>query len=273
VREAQSRLVSLAAGTILDVAPDQAVHVAAAAGWPAVGIWFDPTTWTDVTTRMVATALAEHALVALDVEPVLLAPDGPVVTDDGRRLVDAAVALDARHVLVASRDPDHGRVAAAVSGLCERADGSDVRVVLEFLPIMAVRTLADAVDIVATAGHPAAGVLVDALHLVRSGGTPTDVAAVDPALLPYAQWCDVDAIAPTDLAGLLDEALHGRLLPGDGVAPLDELLAALPVRCPISVEMRSRELMTRFPDAIDRARAVLDSVRQLPDVGRPGTHP
>ena len=65
---------------------------------------------------------------------------------------------------------------------------------------------------------------------------------------PYAQLCNVMPAAPDDARGLLDEALHGRLLPGDGVAPLAELMRALPAACPLSLEMRSRRLMADFPD-------------------------
>jgi sugar phosphate isomerase/epimerase len=193
----------------------------------------------------------------------MLAPDCPGPTADALRLIDAGAAVGARNVLVASREPDPGRVADVLRQLCERADGSGMRVVLEFLPILAVQTLDDAIGIVMEVGHPGAGVLIDALHLIRSGGSPAEVSAVDPTLLPYAQLCDVAPQPPGDAAELLEEALHGRLLPGDGVAPLGELLEALPAGCPCSLEMRSRALMERWPDPTDRARAVLASVRTL----------
>lgn len=252
-----NRLVSLAAGTMLDVGPADAVSVAADAGWPAVGIWFDPGTWDDRTARQVTDRLASTGSIALDVEPIILAPDGPLMTDAAARLVDAARTIGARNVLVASRDPDPSRVAGSLALLCDRVSGTDIRIVLEFLPIMAVRTLAEAVTIVERVDHASAGVLVDVLHLIRSGGTTADIAHVDPELLPYAQLCDVDPVAPDDVRGLLDEALHGRLLPGDGVAPLADLIAALPPGCPLSLEMRSRRLMADFPDPLARATAVL----------------
>ena len=44
------RLVSLAAGTVLDIGPAETVAVAARAGYDGVGLWFDPDTWTDATT-------------------------------------------------------------------------------------------------------------------------------------------------------------------------------------------------------------------------------
>jgi sugar phosphate isomerase/epimerase len=260
------RLVSLAAGSVLDVGPADAIRVATDAGWPAVGVWFDPATWTTKVAAEVADALASTGTVALDIEPIILVPDGSVVTDDAMRLVEAGLQIGARNVLVASRDPDHARVAEAVRRLCERAEGTGLRIVLEFLPVLAVRTMADAVAIVREVDHPSAGVLIDALHLVRSGGSVSEVAAItasEAGLLPYAQLCDVSAQEPSDMRELLDEALHGRLLPGDGVAPLVDLLDALPADGPISLELRSRQLMTDFPDPVDRARAVLAATNRV----------
>src|SRR5207342_3182458 len=127
--------------------------------------------------------------------------------------------------------------------LCERAAPAGVVVVLEFLPIFSVGTLAGAVDIVEEVGHPSGAVLVDTLHLARSGATPADLRSVPLHLLPYLQLADATAESPTTRDGLREEALHGRLLPGEGVLPLSETLAIVPT-VPVSVELRSRALMT-----------------------------
>ena len=70
------------------------------------------------------------------------------------------------------------------------------------------------------------------------------------------QVCDaLPVAADTSRMGLLDEALHGRLLPAQGALPIDELLSALP-GVPLSSEIRSAALCDRHADATDRARAV-----------------
>jgi hypothetical protein len=61
---------------------------------------------------------------------------------------------------------------------------------------------------------------------------------------------------------LRDEALHGRLLPGDGELPLDAVLAAVP-DVPLSLELRSTALMDAHPDPTDRARAVFTATERL----------
>lgn len=254
------RLLSLAAGTVLDVGPADAVDVAAAAGWPAVGLWFDASTWTDQTTRSVRARLDATGVRALDIEPVILGRGD----DGGERLVDAAADLGVPYVLMASGGADHDRVTERLAELCRHATAHapGVRIVLEFLPIFSVATLAQAVTIVDRVGSDVAGVLVDTLHLARSGGAPADLGAVAASRLPYLQLADAGGAAPSDLAGLRDEALHGRLLPGEGVLPLVEVLRAVP-DVAVSVELRSAELMAAAPDPVDRARRVLEATRRV----------
>ncbi len=255
------RLVSLAAGTMVDVGPEEFVAIAATAGWPAVGIWFDPATWTDRTAAHVRQVLDDTGTIALDIEPVILGPDG----DIGDRLIDAAIDVGARHVLVASRLDDHQLVADRFGALCDRAATAGVSVVLEFLPIFGIRNLGDALGVVQAVARPNAGVLVDTLHLARSGGSPDDLARMPRGLLPYIQVADAPAsLADGSFGGLVDEALHGRLLLGDGGLPLRDVLAAVP-DVPLSFELRSRDLMANYPDPLDRARAVLANWHRFND--------
>src|SRR5207253_7712709 len=50
--------------------------------------------------------------------------------------------------------------------------------------------------------------------------------------------CDAsaDMPGPTDTPALIREARTGRLLPGEGVLPLAELVAALPAGAPLAIE-------------------------------------
>jgi sugar phosphate isomerase/epimerase len=124
--------------------------------------------------------------------------------------------------------------------------------VLEFLPIFSVGTLAEAAGIVRTIGAANLGVLIDTLHLDRSGSRLEDAGGV---ALPYLQLADAGPVRPADDTGLRVEALEGRLLPGDGVLPLIDVLRAVP-EVPVSVELRSARLMADFPDPVERARVV-----------------
>ncbi|MBM3218211.1 MAG: sugar phosphate isomerase/epimerase, partial [Candidatus Rokubacteria bacterium] len=74
--------------------------------------------------------------------------------------------------------------------LCDRAAQYGLQVCLEFAVYTGVRTLTPAAHVVARSKRANASVLIDALHWSLSGGLPAHVAAVDPALLRYAQICD-----------------------------------------------------------------------------------
>ena len=257
------RLISLAAGTVLDIDPETAVGVAAEAGFGGVGLWFDPLAWTDSMTERVRRRLDATGMVALDIEPVILGRGN----DSGERMIDVAAALGVHNVLMASGRAERGAVVERLGALCNYAASvhPQVRIVLEFLPIFSVATLDQAASIVTEVASPIAGVLVDTLHLARSGGRPADLAQYDRSMFPYLQLADATS-EPADpsLAGLTDEALYGRLLPGEGVLPLVEVLTTVP-DVAISVELRSRVLVESFPDPLERSRAVYIASRRTVD--------
>lgn len=244
------RLLSLAAGVCPETGPADFVASCAAAGWRACGVWFDAATWDEGVATEVRRRLDDTGLVALDMEPIFVTPKG----DHGDRVIDAAAAVGARNLLVVSRGVDDGRFAERLAELCDLAAAHGIGCSVEFMAFMSVRDLPQALSVLDAVDRPNASVLIDSLHLARTGGSPTDVAAIDPARLPYVQLCDAPARAPDDL---VREALDGRSTLGAGALPIDELLAALPERTAVSMEVRSAELRTRFPDPIDRARHVL----------------
>jgi sugar phosphate isomerase/epimerase len=106
-------------------------------------------------------------------------------------------------------------------------------------------------------------VVVDALHFSRSGGIPAHIGQVDPSLFRYAQICDASADMPgsTDAPNLIREARTGRLLPGEGVLPLAELVAALPGGIPLAIEAPSRA--TADLPALERAKRAYRALSAL----------
>ena len=252
------RLLSLAAGTVLDLQPPEVVDVAAAAGFGAVGVWYDPDSWSAARARDVSRRLDASGLVALDIEPVILGRS----VDPGDAVIDAAAEIGARHVLVAGGPAEPAAVADRFGALCDRAMDAGTIVVLEFLPIFPVGSLAVATRIVEQAGRTNGAVLVDTLHLARSGGRPSDLRQVPGRLLPYLQVADAPRESPESIEALREEALYGRLLPGDGVLPLAETLEEVP-GVPLSFELRSKALMATHPNPLDRARTVLAAGKRL----------
>jgi sugar phosphate isomerase/epimerase len=244
------REIALANLSIFDVPPIALVDAAAAAGFDSVTLRL--TDEEGGANRLAADApprrellarLAQRAIGVLDVDVVSLGEETRIAALAG--VFEGAAAFGARHVIAINRDRDEARAAERFAELCEAAAPWGLRVVLEFLPFTATKTVEAADRLVASAGHPAGGVLVDPLHLRRSGGSPAEVGvlrAANPERYPYLQICDGPADAPPGRGlALYTEAVENRIAPGEGELPLAELLLALPgaplsVECPVAAD-------------------------------------
>lgn len=255
-------ILSLASGVVPEATPLQTVQAAAAAGFDAVGLWIEPAKWSAQTTREVRQAIGDGGLQLLDAEVIWIKP-GPA-NPDHLRAIDIAAELGAANVLVVSSDPDAAATAEKFVQLCEHARSMPLRVVLEFGAFTDVPTIEAAAAILRGAAQPNQALLVDALHLQRSGGSAMDIRSLPVEWFSYAQLCDAPLSGPSasDRVAIRDEAVDGRLCPGEGALPLADLLGALPQGLPLSVEVRSRRLRETYPDFIERARAVERLSRQ-----------
>ncbi len=256
------RPLSLHPTTLVGAGPLEVVTAAAMAGFPMVGVRLAPAHPDDPSPclltdrgllRRLSRTLRDHGLRVLEAEVVRLAPD--TTGDRFERHIETAAELDAAFVLTVNHDPDLGRAADRLAELAERAVSRGLRIGLEFMAFTEVKTASAARDLVRRAGHPALGVLVDALHLARSGDTPETLAALP---LLAAQICDASHAPPADLAW---EARHARLLPGEGGLRLRAFVAALPPGLPVSVEAPGRSTESwsmRAQRALVTARAVIE---------------
>jgi len=244
------RPMSLAHLTVLETTPPELVSVAAAAGFRSIGIRLTATPSVGIPPydilsdgpllRETLLRLADTGVSVLDTEFLRFEPEHPRAIPEG--FLEVSARLGARNVLVMSAEPQEVRTIERFCELCERAVPYGLHVGLEFAVYTGVRTLADAARVVARSGKANASVLIDALHFSRSGGMPAHVAHVDAGLFRYAQICDAspDMPGPGDTPALIREARTGRLLPGEGVLPLAELVAALPDTLPLAVEAPCR---------------------------------
>jgi sugar phosphate isomerase/epimerase len=250
-------LLSLASGVLPEFSPERTAAAAVAAGWPAVGLWVEAAAWTASTTRDVRAAVRAGGIAVLDVEVIWIKPGR--LDADHLRLLDIGAEVGARNVLAVSSDPDVGAAAGKLAALAAHAGTLGLRIALEFGAFTEVRTLADALALLARPELAALSLLVDPLHFARTFGRPEQLAAVPAERFAYAQFCDAPAEGPhpDDVAGIIHEAVDLRLLPGAGGLPLGALLRALPAGLPLSVELRSKALRDGFADPAERARAVL----------------
>lgn len=255
------RMLSLAAGIMPEATPAQLIECAAASDFDFGGMWVERETWTPATTRAIRAAARDAGVELLDVEVAWIMPGAP---DPWlAELVDIAAELGARNLLVVSSDPDMAATAAKLQTLVTRAEGTGVRVNLEFGLFTEVKTLAMACSILDSIEGEAKALLVDTLHWARSGGTAAELAAIPHAWLSYCQPCDAPAEAPdlTNFDAIIDDAINRRMPLGQGGLPLGAMVDALPASLPLAVEERSAALRDAFPDLVERAREVARTSR------------
>ena len=255
-----TRLLSIAAGVTPELGHDPVAFVdaAIAVGWPATGIWYDAATWTSSTTADLARRFDESEIVPLDMEVVRMGSDA----DCGEALVDVAAALGVRNILTISSFGEVNATVDRFGELCRGAAPAGIRVCIEFMVFTSVKTLADALHVVDQVAEPNAGILVDLLHVVRSGTSFEEIAAVDPALFPYVQWCDGPAEPRGwDTRQIIGDALDDRLVPGRGELGALQFSDLFPASVPFSLEVRSKALRDAFPDPTERAAYLLAETR------------
>ena len=264
---AARRRLSLAHLTVMDASPIELIDAAVAGGFDSIGLRIVAPTETDVIVpvigdepmlRLIERRLADSGITILDVEAIWLSPR----TDPGTfsAIAETGARLGAGYVLAIGNDPDAARQRDNFAWLAESARAAGLSAMMEFIPYCQVKTLADARDLARATGVPGAGVIVDALHLRRSGGSVGDLASLAPGELQYIQLCDARAEAPPP-DRLRAEARGDRLYPGDGALDLQGLLRALPAALPISVEAPCAAYIGLPP--AERARLSAERTRHI----------
>jgi 2-keto-myo-inositol isomerase len=254
----------------LDTTPlPDALRAARAAGWPAVEL------------RRVDFARAAEAGQSADAVLDLVRASGlPVACVGGQlgwmfadgaeraRLLAAmaescrwARALGAPTVMSPADlgEGDLARAAAAVREVGDIGATHGVRIALE-PPSQAAQlnTVERLRELLARAGHPWCGLLLDAYHLHRGGGGLRAVEDLDPSEIAYVQFSDVPA------SGLRPGQTLDRLPPGRGVVPFREffrLIVDSGYTGHCSYEAPNHAAWARDPETV--AREALAATRAL----------
>lgn len=176
--------------------------------------------------------------------------------------MDIMAELGAACVGASTMDPDASRTADQCAVLAELAAARGMIATIELVPASSAGTLAAAVAIVRHVNKPNFRLLLDPMHVFRSGATVAALEALDPRDIGYAQLCDVP-LQPRD-PDYMREAMFGRLVPGQGDLPLAGFVAALPPDTPIGLEVPMLAQAEagiaprqRLQPAVDAARALL----------------
>lgn len=266
---------SLANLSVADAGPLELIDAAAAAGFDAVNMWLTPPPGAKNIVKVPSTRPVIGDAELIDAIRQRSAATGVRVAQAScgwlgqtfsvalaRRVFDTLSQLGVRRFTIVGWDPDHSRFVHNLGSICTLATDASINVSLEFMPYSSVRSLADALKIVDAVRWPCFDLIIDALHLARSGGHPDDLRGVDPKRLGVVQICDALAQAPQGPQQLADESRNQRLHPGDGALPLRKLIAALPSEIELEVEVpcaadASLSIEERAKRCADRARAFL----------------
>jgi sugar phosphate isomerase/epimerase len=169
---------------------------------------------------------------------------------------------------------DVGHWAAELHQLAVQATEVGTRVALEPLPFSDVTDFRVAAGLVATADHPAAGLVVDIWHVERGPSTLADLAEIPGDKVFVVELNDAPAPLSTDL---FHDTIHNRVLCGAGtfdVTGFIETLQRIGFDGPWGVEIisdahRRRPLQKALVDAHHTTLAVFDSLPGATEQARP----
>ena len=267
--------------TMLGIAPPELVTNAADAGFDFVGVraataapeeepW--PMAPGSPMFRETMTRLEDRGLEVYDVEIIRLTP--ATRPSDATPLLESGAGLGARFLNVFGDDPDLERAHDTLAELVEIAEPFGIRPLVEGTSYTGIQRIQDVATVSTGTGG---GVIIDPLHLHRTGGTAQDVRELDRSLLGYYQLCDAPLETPTSLplppslprnqplptSQPQIEARAARLLPGDGELPLVDIVSALPPELPVSAEVPNLALLDEFGPAEYAKRVYRATVRVL----------
>jgi sugar phosphate isomerase/epimerase len=237
------RPLSLDHLTVIDASPLELIEAAAAGGFDHVGLRIvQPLAAAAVTDvigdatlrRNLKAAMAATGVSIRLVESIWLGPETDV------RALEPAMAtgaeLGARFVLVAGNDPERARLVSNLGALASLAGNYGLEIAFEFMPFTQVKHYEDAVAIKREIGRDNLRLLVDALHLSRSGRDFHKLEPFDSSIVSYVHLCDARGAIPAP-DKFRDEARLDRYDPGEGELPLHDFLAAMPADACLGVEV------------------------------------
>lgn len=227
---------------------------------PLVALGYLPFTLKDRTLRTEVIAALRHRGVTISLgDGFLVLPNAEVAKL--RPDLDVMVELGASRINVVSLDPDLSRSFDQFAALAEFAAERGLGTVVEPVPGLTVGDLPTALAAVAHVGRPDFQLLIDTMHLVRSGSSAADLAAIDPSLVGYAQLNDTTLQPRAD--NYMAEAMFERMVPGEGELPLHDILSALPAGIVVELEVPQRESALAGISPADRLRPCVEAARRL----------
>lgn len=188
---------------------------------------------------------------------VLPGADVSALRDD----LDVMAELGVPRINVVSVDADLSRTLDQFAALTELAAQRHIDTVVEPVPGLTIGDFSAALAAREYVARSEFRLLIDMMHLVRSGSGAADLAAVDADHIGYAQLNDTSLRPRMD--NYLEEAMSERMVPGEGELPLHDLLCALPRDTVLEIEVPRRSAALAGMSPIDRLRPCVEAARRL----------
>jgi sugar phosphate isomerase/epimerase len=158
---------------------------------------------------------------------LVIALDGDCAQAVGtaRRMASLADLLDTGLCGIAvTEEQDGPETVKAVNECASVLSGHGVRLAIEFTPYSALTTLPDVRSLCEKVGWDRIGIMLDSLHVARSGTPPAEIVALDAGQIALVQFADAAAATPTDMR---DDSRNQRKVPGEGDLPLHDFAATV----------------------------------------------
>lgn len=266
--------LSLCHGSMLSIEPHVFVHAAADAGFRRVSLRVrNPnagapgklmgTTSLEGDTEVRALTLAalrERGVALMEAEASIIRPDTDLA--ELHPYMESAAVLGAVGVIpVMFGQTSEAQTIEQLGAFAAMAHGYGLKTMVEFIAISAIPSIGVAARVIRESGAENAGIIVDSLHLTRSGGSAADIRAVDPALIVSSQINDGLTDFPNEGDNWWREMALARSFLGEGDFKVREMIDALPPHVPIGVEVLSEAFQQRGLPPVEMARFLMENVR------------
>ncbi len=209
--------------------------------------------------QTVAAALAVHGVAIDGIEFFPLTDE--VDLNRYAAALDLGAELGAKRVSSHIFIRDDNLVVDKLGALCDLAAARGMRVSSEFCPLTpGNHSLARAKWLADQVRRTNFGIGVDALHVVRSGTAPADIAKLDAHYFGIVQINDAHGV---HISSDYIAEVHNREIPGKGDLPLRAILSALPASLPIEIEVPAAQRRAAGVTAAEHVRDVVAGTRAI----------
>jgi len=238
---------SLAHLTVLGCAPPEMTYIAARAGYDYVsirpiymGLPGEPNYALAENREMLAQTKRALAATGVRVHDIELARIFEGVDPKSYLpAMEVAAELGARAVLSSIWSGERDYYIEKFAELCDLARPLGLTVDLEYVPIAAVRNLAQAVDVLTTIQRSNAGLMIDMHHIHRAGDDPAKLRTLPREWFHFAHLCDAPAEIPTERQEMIRILREARLYVGEGGIDVARILENIPP-CVYSIELPNK---------------------------------